>query len=194
MRTLLVALLVALAAAPPAGGTPPRVVAVLEDGAHDVTLTDHGALAVAFPHTDVRRATFTLADDDLVIELDVTDLAYRVPGAPEESYGFMLYTVPGPHVVIVADWYAGHGASYRLLVWPEPACPACGDPALHLLDGAWDLEASRVTVRVPVAHLPGDLRDLRMFSASSLSDAPVLGGLGVDLAPDRGTGIDVPIR
>ena len=197
MRPFLLALLVVLASAPHVGSTPATVVAVLEDGTRDVTVTDTGRFAVALPETDVRRVTFAHADGDLVIVLDVVDLAHRLPAGPEESYGFMLYTVPGPGVVIVADWYASLGGPlYRMTTWPPPACATCPreEPTTLMLTGTWDLDASRVTVRAPLTAFADDLRDLRVLAATSAKGPGPLAALGSDVVPDNGRGIDVPVR
>ncbi|HWH07910.1 MAG TPA: hypothetical protein VNX21_01840 [Candidatus Thermoplasmatota archaeon] len=196
---LLVALLAPTAALAEGG----RVVAVLEDGVRDVTLTHYQAW-VAPPEVDVERVTFSLTDDHLVVQYDVLDLAHRVVpeaqlfgvGTGETSGFFLQARSPGYSLVgITALWAPPQtremaGPHFFLaLVGEEGECRSCGEwPELA---GEWNVEEDRVTVLVPRAHFTGDLTHVRVTSWGG-RDAAML-RLG-DLVPDHAPGPAVPLR
>lgn len=204
MGRLALVLLAGVLVAPGVAGTPGRLVAAMEDGRQDVTLTDAGHLAVAVPEVDVTRVAFTLTDDALVVGLDVADLAHRTDA--NEATGFVVYAGPSGEwrsVAVLASWVPspeGGWPVFSLYLWPEPACATCAPaPATTMrLDGAWDADASRVTVDVPRAPFTEGLRDVRVLAVAN-PDAPLVGSVGLprlalaDLVPDHGAGVDVPM-
>lgn len=198
MRVRFIVLVLLALPAPVASSDGAVVVAVLEDGAQDLTFTDQGNVALAVPEIDVTRVTFSHVDDELVAVLDVVDLGGRVVEDGRNPHTFLLYSGP------TADWYGvaifaryvdmTGRAWFGMYLWPHGECPTCQPGRATIVDlaGTWDEEANAITLPVPRAHFTDDLRDVRLLATTSYTGLSLSPLLFADVAPDNGRGIDVP--
>lgn len=191
----------------------PRVVAVMEDGTDDVTLTYFSpAVVVATPETDVKRVTFSLTDADLLIRYDVVNLSHRTFRDDVRAGTAVVYTDEVFHFVFSArspaSGYAGvsvealwlpprygdaAGPHFLLVLFsPDHECISCSWPELQ---GEWNEADNSVTVHVPRGLFAGDLVETSAWShvilPTSTNSALSTLTLG-DLVPDQGNGPNVP--
>lgn len=194
MRAVVAFALVAALLAPLGAGAGGRVVAVMEDPRGEVTLSRQGNVLVAVPEVDVRRVTFALTDDELVLTLDVDGLAHRT--VPYESVGFTAYGAGGgwSYWSIEATWLHG-GPQFGLALVPVRPCAECPLPApvAATLEGAWDADANVIEVRAPTSFFTADLVDAQVQAHASWPLDAGHGALLGDQVPEDGPGARVPL-